>query len=412
MIKFSTFQNLLQSVCNNNHVKRTFRIGCELFAACQPLIEQRSLWNVTKTAFEIGKIFVNDTEVWADNYFSNDEWTAPFTSSFDKIVIDLLKNFPKREIETANDHKNLIIVSHPKFKAGWVLNVSTNEPSFLYVESSKLEVAQKEIKDLLWRQYKNSSLLLKRTKNNLRFSISNKSSFVDEIEFQIDNLHESKQSAQSANYSKYIKKYIDENLHRSVMLYGPPGTGKSTMARTVVDTLKLKSFRFNVEDVDVVGPSTLYDAINIFEPDAIIIDDFDRINHQNLQLEILEFFQKKVKLIIATVNDINNFDKALIRPGRFDELVKVDVIDEEIVKHLLGDYVDAFEVVKKWPIAYIQEYIKRRHFMTREEAQNSINELAVRIQDASSYEYEDDLLKVLNNKKNKRSIIKKSLLQE
>jgi hypothetical protein len=129
--------------------------------------------------------------------------------------------------------------------------------------------------------------------------------------------------------------------------------------------------------------SMLAVAISLFQPEAIILDDFDRANNQASLLETLEFFQRHVSLVIATVNDKDKLDDALLRPGRFDELIFVEQMDENVVKYVLGDFVDGYEFVKSWPIAFIHEYVKRRTFMSLEEAQTSMTELANRVKKMS-----------------------------
>jgi len=152
----------------------------------------------------------------------------------------------------------------------------------------------------------------------------------------------------------------------------------------------LRSFRIRIADLGQLDNSTLFEALNIFQPDAVILDDFDRTHHQAQLLETLEYFQEKVKLVIVTVNNKRKLDDALLRPGRIDELVLIDKMDEEVVKHCLGEYADGFELVKDWPIAFINEYVVRRTYLNREEAAESVKELAARVRRLEKYRDEDD----------------------
>jgi len=61
--------------------------------------------------------------------------------------------------------------------------------------------------------------------------------------------------------------------------------------------------------------------------------------------------------------------------------------------------------VKDWPIAFIQEYVKRRKFMTQSEAEESIRELAMRVKRLDKYEEDDGTMKVLNKKRGRKQII-------
>jgi hypothetical protein len=55
----------------------------------------------------------------------------------------------------------------------------------------------------------------------------------------------------------------------------------------------------------------------------------------------------------------------------------------------LGEYQDAFQQVKNWPIIFIEEYVKRRRVLTKTETEKSIAELATRVKDF--YNTPDDI---------------------
>jgi len=151
-----------------------------------------------------------------------------------------------------------------------------------------------------------------------------------------------------------------------------------------------RSFRIRIADLGQLDNSTLFEALNIFQPDSVILDDFDRTHHQAQLLETLEYFQEKVKLVIVTVNNRRKLDDALQRPGRIDEIELIDKMDEEVVRHVLGKYVDGFDLVRDWPIAFINEYVIRRTYLSSEEAAASVKELAKRVKALEKYRDEDD----------------------
>jgi SpoVK/Ycf46/Vps4 family AAA+-type ATPase len=273
------------------------------------------------------------------------------------------------------------IIEHKGLKFGYIHSSRNRAASGVYVETEKLGEAREEIKKLLWDTYKDASLIMR---CNRKIVLADNET---RIVFEPDNVFESMASKRAEDYSRYMQKCLDAGVPRSVMFYGPPGTGKSTIARTIIDMLNLRSFRIRVEDVGNIETSTIFEAIEIFQPDAIILDDFDRSHTQASLLETLEFFKYRVKLVIATVNNRNLLDEAILRPGRFDELIEVKQMDEEVVKKILGETMaDAFEVVKDWPIAFVQEYTKRRMFMTPEEAEDSTRELAQRVKRLEKYD--------------------------
>lgn len=191
------------------------------------------------------------------------------------------------------------------------------------------------------------------------------------------------------NILTYCQKANDKNIFRGILLYGNPGTGKSACSLYVAHalnmrTLHLKSISNNIE------VSLLKEIINTYEPDIIIIDDLDRSSMlQSGYLELLEFVSNNCKFIFATVNNISNFDKALLRPGRFDEIIKFNSLDHKILIGMLSDELKVyFDKIKDWPISYILELIKRSEFLSPEEAIEDISNLSKRIIEAKKH-YED-----------------------
>jgi hypothetical protein len=71
-------------------------------------------------------------------------------------------------------------------------------------------------------------------------------------------------------------------------------------------------------------------------------------------------------------------------------------MDDDVVKAVLGDkHSFAYDTVKDWPIAFIQEYVKRLRFMSPEEATASVKELAQRVKRLSKYDDEEETVSSL-----------------
>ncbi len=393
----------IRDACNKPHVKKLFASGVEIFSALQPVIDQPSWWSASKAVLGVGRVVVNGLELDGDSFFGTDNWTAPFSNDFASTILKVLSKMPQKTMKTSDDGIQIRLVDiGGGVLAGWSHNTKFNSAYHVYVETEKLDQARKIIKDMLWKQFDGKSLVL-RVKNK-GFGSNDDSRVV----FEVDESFHTLPSSKAKEYTSYLKRCIDAKVSRSLMLYGPPGTGKSTLARTLVEDLGLRSFRVRIEDVSSFDSGTLFEAIQIFEPDAVILDDLDRARGQASLLEVLEFFQHTVKLVVATVNDRNELDEALMRPGRFDELVEVDRMDEGVVKLVLGEYVDGFEIVKAWPIAFIHEYVKRRRFMQDPDAAaQATMELAKRVERLCSYRDEGDIARMTNiaetPKKKKRS---------
>lgn len=374
----------VRNFLNDVKVKRIISFGTETFTAIQAFYEEPSPWSALKAVFQISKSAVDQLEIWPHDFFDEEgEWVEPFPKDFTGAILKVLKKFPHELLKTSNDGNVIHLVNLPEGKVGWLNN--TKMASFkvdrIYAETPKVDEIKERIQRLLWEQFEGKPLVLRRNAAALR-------SFEDDrVVLEIDDAFNPLPSKLASDYSGYLRLAIDQGVNRSVMLYGPPGTGKSTMARTLVESLNLRSFRIRIEDVGGLDNATLFEAINIFKPDAIILDDFDRAGGQEQLLETMEHFQRHIKLVIATVNHRDNLDEALLRPGRFDELILVKRMDDAVVKNVLGEEnLDIFDTVKDWPIAFIQEYVKRRRFMSKTAALKSITELAERVERLSQYE--------------------------
>ena len=136
---------------------------------------------------------------------------------------------------------------------------------------------------------------------------------------------------------------------KGVLLYGPPGTGKTLLAKAVAQAT-------NSTFIEVVGSELVQKFIGegaklvkeIFEmarqkaPAIIFIDEIDALASKRIEVgtsgerEVNRTFMQllaeldgfkplgNVKLIGAT-NRIDILDPAVIRPGRLDRLIRVDV---------------------------------------------------------------------------------------
>jgi hypothetical protein len=69
---------------------------------------------------------------------------------------------------------------------------------------------------------------------------------------------------------------------------------------------------------------------------------------------------------------------AALRPGRFDEVVKVDRLDARLLRSLVGDDEELAERVRDLPVAYVAELVKRRDVLGRDRALAELDELCAR----------------------------------
>ena len=166
-------------------------------------------------------------------------------------------------------------------------------------------------------------------------------------------------SEKSEYYTKYLNSYLDKGINRSIIFLGAPGTGKTTLIQTILKNTNLTSFKFRYDayTTDLNSIKYLLQALKV---EALILDDFDQGSNGTFLLEFLEWANRNIKLTLASSNSLKTVHPAIVRPGRFAEVIEVNEIDDTLLKILLGDRYDSLkDKVNKWPVAYVNELITR-----------------------------------------------------
>jgi adenylate kinase family enzyme len=165
-------------------------------------------------------------------------------------------------------------------------------------------------------------------------------------------------SQRSQEFISEIERSLEKGIHRSFMFYGLPGTGKTTLSQTIIDHFKFRTLK--IRPKDSLKLPYFVEILDLLKIEAVILDDFDQIEMTDDLLEFLEIVNNKLKLTIGIANILEGFDPAVLRPGRFDEVVKVEELEETTIKELLGELTEScFDRVRHWPIAYIKELVKQ-----------------------------------------------------
>ena len=175
---------------------------------------------------------------------------------------------------------------------------------------------------------------------------------------------------------------IGGRIPKGALLVGPPGTGKTLIARAVAGEADVPFFSISGSDfVEMfvgVGAARVRDMFEQGRKNApciIFIDEIDAVGRQrgaglgggndereqtlnSLLVEMDGFDGHEGVIIMAATNRPDVLDQALMRPGRFDRQVIIDLPDlhgrEEILKvHAakikLGEDVDLFTVARNTP---------------------------------------------------------------
>ena len=157
---------------------------------------------------------------------------------------------------------------------------------------------------------------------------------LDEI---VDYLH---------NPSKYLA--IGAKQPKGALLVGPPGTGKTLLAKAVAGEAKVPFFSISGSDfVELyvgVGASRvrdLFEQAKKNKPCIVFIDEIDAVGRkrgagmggghdereQTLNQLLVEMDENEGVIMMAATNRPDILDPALLRPGRFDRQIVVDVPD-------------------------------------------------------------------------------------
>ncbi|KKU93129.1 MAG: ATP-dependent zinc metalloprotease FtsH, partial [Parcubacteria group bacterium GW2011_GWA1_48_11b] len=195
----------------------------------------------------------------------------------------------------------------------------------------------------------------------------------DRVTFKdVAGLKEAKQELEEVvDFLKNPKKYLEigARIPRGVLLMGLPGTGKTLLARAVAGEAGVPFFHISasefVEMFVGVGASRTRDAFATAKkaaPSILFIDEIDAVGRErgaglggghdereqtlNQILVEMDGFERDTRVIVlAATNRPDILDRALLRPGRFDRHVILDLPDladrEDILKiHSRGKALD------------------------------------------------------------------------
>ena len=157
------------------------------------------------------------------------------------------------------------------------------------------------------------------------------------------------------DYLKNPEKYaaMGARTPRGVILYGPPGTGKTLLAKAVAGEASVPFFQANGSSFDDmlvgVGAKRVRDLFNRAKkaaPAIIFIDEIDSVASKrgrndiiggsggiadqtiNQLLAEMDGFNTKTGVVVmAATNRLDALDEAILRPGRFDRHIQVNLPD-------------------------------------------------------------------------------------
>jgi len=174
------------------------------------------------------------------------------------------------------------------------------------------------------------------------------------------------------DYLKDPGKYrrIGAKIPKGLLLIGPPGTGKTLLAKAIAGEAGVPFFSMSGSDfVEMfvgVGASRvrdLFDQGKKHAPCIIFIDELDAVGRvrgagyggghdereqtlNQLLVEMDGFEENEGIIVVAATNRPDVLDPALLRPGRFDRQVVVDIPDVRGRESILKVHVQKIPIAK------------------------------------------------------------------
>ena len=178
------------------------------------------------------------------------------------------------------------------------------------------------------------------------------------------------------------------SLPRGLLLYGDAGLGKTTMAKAVIQESGLESFviRKNKPDGEFVRDmmKTFEEARGRNKPVIVFLDDMDKFANEDFEHPNAEEYvavQSEIDncaghdvFVIATANEIQNFPESLLRAGRFDKIIQIDVPVGSDSAAIIRYYLEKKQIMDDVDIELIERLMEGRSCA---ELETTINEAGI-----------------------------------
>jgi cell division protease FtsH len=191
---------------------------------------------------------------------------------------------------------------------------------------------------------------------------------------------------------------IGAEMPRGILLEGPPGTGKTLLAKAIAS--ETKSTFISIAASEFVELFVGMGAARVRElfknarenrPCIIFIDEIDAVGRQRgaginmandereqtlnqILYEMDGFNDNNDIIIMAATNRKDVLDQALLRPGRFDRIIRVPLPDTPSREKILGFYLKNKSLEKPFDVSLIAELTSG---FSGAQLKNLINEAAI-----------------------------------
>lgn len=189
---------------------------------------------------------------------------------------------------------------------------------------------------------------------------------------------------------------LGARIPKGVLMVGPPGTGKTLLARAIAGEAGVPFFHTSGSEFEemLVGAGAsrvrdLFVKAKKTAPSLIFIDEIDAVarkrgtkiqsgtTEQTLNQILVEMdgFEKNTNVIVlAATNRPDVLDPAILRPGRFDRQIRIDLPDMEGRKQILDVHGKNKPFAKE---VNLEKIAKRTVGFTGADLENILNEAAI-----------------------------------
>ena len=216
-------------------------------------------------------------------------------------------------------------------------------------------------------------------------------------------------------YNKELYKNVGAEMPKGILLEGPPGTGKTMIAKAIACETKSNFISVSSSEfVEVFVGVGAQKVRNLFEearrnkPCVIFIDEIDAVGKQRggagfrsngndeqeqtlnqLLFEMDGFNDNEDILVLAATNRKEVLDAALLRPGRFDRIIKVPLPDKYSREKILENYLKTKKIDPQVNVTFLAELTNG---FSGADIKNLVNEAAIFTAKQNSTILQEDFL--------------------